>query len=105
MEERKVEKHTSNQAHKELFTFGHNICSSKTSFVNYMFWIKILQKDYAPQSATEQISERRTSVVQATHSDTGQTLRSITFLLAELLSSISKPLEKEGLRRGVDNIL
>lgn len=55
MEEGKVEKHTSDQAHKELFMFGHNICSSKTSFVNYMFGIKILQKDCAPQSATEHI--------------------------------------------------
>ena len=66
MEEGKVEKHTTNQAHKLWFMFGHNICSSKTSFVNYTFWIKILKKACGPQSATKRIpgwSQREGPVV------------------------------------------
>lgn len=46
--------------------FGHKVHSSKTSFVNYMFWIKILKKECAPQSGTEDIpgsSQREGSVL------------------------------------------
>lgn len=72
-----------------------------------MFWIKILKKDYASQSAAEHIpgwSQREGSVFTS-HPFRHCSNSSISFLLAELLSFISKALEKEGLKSGVDNIL